>query len=94
MRAAQISPVVALLSVKEGVSRLHASRRVFDVIQRNNITVPVVHHARYHAGAIRCVRPQPLFRRAGVAGGGADAPRVTRGAAAPPQQPLVDQSSV
>lgn len=45
---------VVLLNIKDGVSRVHASRRVFEVLQRNTISVPVIHHIRFPAGASRC----------------------------------------
>lgn len=42
-----LSPVVVLLNVKEGVSRVHASRRVFEAVQQNAVTTPVIHHIRF-----------------------------------------------
>jgi len=48
-----LDAVVVLLNIKDGMSRVHASRRVFDVIKQNEITVPVVHHIRFGAGASR-----------------------------------------
>ena len=39
-----LDPIVALLNVAAGVSRLHASRRVFDVLKRSGIETPVMHH--------------------------------------------------
>eukprot|EP00197_Chlamydomonas_leiostraca_P002013 CAMPEP_0202857216 /NCGR_PEP_ID=MMETSP1391-20130828/243_1 /ASSEMBLY_ACC=CAM_ASM_000867 /TAXON_ID=1034604 /ORGANISM="Chlamydomonas leiostraca, Strain SAG 11-49" /LENGTH=714 /DNA_ID=CAMNT_0049535995 /DNA_START=93 /DNA_END=2237 /DNA_ORIENTATION=- len=49
----QLSPVVVLLNIKDGMSRIHASRRVFETIQREAITVPVIHHIRFPKGTIR-----------------------------------------
>ncbi len=40
-----------LLNIQDGVSRIHSSRRVFDVIKKNGITTPVLHHIRFAAGA-------------------------------------------
>jgi hypothetical protein len=48
-----LNPVVVLLNIKQGVSRLHASRHVFEHIQREGITAPVVHHITFPAGAVR-----------------------------------------
>jgi len=38
------SPVMILLNVPDGVSRVHASRRVFNFLKENKITAPVIHH--------------------------------------------------
>ena len=48
-----LSPVVVLLNVKDGVSRIHSSRRVFEILKRNEITTPVIHHIRFPASASR-----------------------------------------
>ena len=48
-----LDAVVVLLNIQDGMSRVHASRRVFDVIKQNEITVPVVHHIRFAPGASR-----------------------------------------
>lgn len=48
-----LAPIVVLLNIKDGVSRLHASRRVFDVLKRHEITTPVVHCMRFPAGTVR-----------------------------------------
>lgn len=34
----------ALLNIKEGVSRVHASRRIFELLQRQNNDIAVIHH--------------------------------------------------
>lgn len=42
-------PVLVLLSIKEGVSRVHASRRIFETMARESLgSVPVIHHLRFH----------------------------------------------
>jgi len=48
-----LSPAVVLLNVKDGVSRIHASRRVFEILKRSEITTPVIHHIRFPASASR-----------------------------------------
>lgn len=45
IKAAQ--PVMLLLAIKDGVSRVHASRRVFELLARGGNTVPVIHHLRF-----------------------------------------------
>lgn len=42
-----IDTVVVILNIAEGVSRVHAARRVFEVIKTNDITLPVIHHMRF-----------------------------------------------
>lgn len=49
----QVSPLVVLLDIAEGVSRVHASRRIFELLQRHNIKHPVLHHLRFPVGASR-----------------------------------------
>lgn len=41
-----VDPVMVLLNIVDGVSRLHASRRVFETLKRLDIDVPVIHHKR------------------------------------------------
>eukprot|EP00195_Chlamydomonas_chlamydogama_P017274 CAMPEP_0202902060 /NCGR_PEP_ID=MMETSP1392-20130828/16134_1 /ASSEMBLY_ACC=CAM_ASM_000868 /TAXON_ID=225041 /ORGANISM="Chlamydomonas chlamydogama, Strain SAG 11-48b" /LENGTH=702 /DNA_ID=CAMNT_0049588743 /DNA_START=163 /DNA_END=2271 /DNA_ORIENTATION=+ len=48
-----LNPVVVLLNIADGVSRIHASRRVFEVIKSHEISTPVIHHIRFPAGAVR-----------------------------------------
>lgn len=48
-----LNPIVALLATKDGVSRLHSSRRVFDVLKRHGITTPVIHRITFPAGTVR-----------------------------------------
>ena len=42
--------VLALLEVAEGVSRVHASRRFFEYLHRQQIDIPVIHHRSFEAG--------------------------------------------
>ena len=37
---------MVLLNIAPDVSRVHASRRVFELLHRHNIDVPVIHHRR------------------------------------------------
>jgi hypothetical protein len=46
-----------LLSLQDGVSRIHSSRRVFDAIKQAGSDVPVLHHIRFAAGTHRCAVP-------------------------------------
>jgi (E)-4-hydroxy-3-methylbut-2-enyl-diphosphate synthase len=39
-----LNPIVGLLNIAAGTSRLHASRRVFDVLKKHDITTSVIHH--------------------------------------------------
>lgn len=48
-----VDPIVALLDVAAGVSRLHASRRVFDILKSNDIQTPVIHHRQFESGTER-----------------------------------------
>ena len=43
--------VMALLDIASGVSRVHASRRVFDLLQRHDIDIPVIHQRAFAPGA-------------------------------------------
>ena len=45
--------VMVLLNVADGVSRVHASRRVFDALARAGADVPVIHHRVFPAGSSR-----------------------------------------
>lgn len=47
------TPVFAFLDPADQASRLHASRRVFETLQRNGSKTPVIHHVRYPKGADR-----------------------------------------
>lgn len=51
----QLPVEVILLNVKETSQRLHASRRVFETLQREGITTAVVHHITFPEGTHRCV---------------------------------------
>ncbi|KAH7624269.1 hypothetical protein Ndes2526B_g01534 [Nannochloris sp. 'desiccata'] len=44
---------MALLKTAPGLSRVHTSRRVFEVLRRNEIHVPVIHHAAFPDGVDR-----------------------------------------
>lgn len=50
---AKIDPIVALLNTADGESRLHSSRRVFDVLKNNNIETAVMHHRIFNEGSVR-----------------------------------------
>ena len=39
-----LNPIVCMLKPKEGISHLHASRRVFEIFKANDIMASVVHH--------------------------------------------------
>ena len=41
---------MALLSTAAGVSRVHASRRFFDILQEHDIDIPVIHQRVFTAG--------------------------------------------
>lgn len=43
--------VMIVLEVPEGVSRVHASRRLFNFLKEKSIDTPVIHHTVYPAGA-------------------------------------------
>ena len=45
------APVMALLCIKPGVSRVHASRRVFETLAAAAHNVPVIHHLQFSAAA-------------------------------------------
>lgn len=45
--------VVAILNIKDGVSRIHASRRVFEALKIAGATIPVIHHIRFPEGTVR-----------------------------------------
>ncbi len=59
----QLSPVVVLLNTKDGLSRIHASRRVFELIKREGITTPVIHHIRFPASASRSAKEGEIIMR-------------------------------
>ena len=42
--------VMALLSTADGISRVHASRRFFDLLQEHDIDIPVIHQRVFTAG--------------------------------------------
>jgi (E)-4-hydroxy-3-methylbut-2-enyl-diphosphate synthase len=44
---------VALLKIAPGVSRVHASRRVFEQLQQQKVDVPVIHHITFADGTVR-----------------------------------------
>jgi len=49
----QLPVDVILLNIREGSQRLHASRRVFDTLQREGITTAVIHHITFKEGTPR-----------------------------------------
>jgi (E)-4-hydroxy-3-methylbut-2-enyl-diphosphate synthase len=48
-----VDAVVALLNIQDGVSRIHASRRVFDALKRHGSQLAVLHHIRFPEGTDR-----------------------------------------
>lgn len=62
-----LAPVVVLLNIKDGVSRIHASRRVFELVKTNGITTPIIHHIRFPPSSSRqvswshCRAPQTIL---------------------------------
>lgn len=50
---ATLDPIVTLLNTAADESRLHSSRRVFDVLKTNGIETPVMHHRIYDEGSVR-----------------------------------------
>lgn len=48
-----IDVAMVLLKTAPGLSRVHSSRRVFEVLNRAEVTVPVIHHAAFPDGVDR-----------------------------------------
>jgi (E)-4-hydroxy-3-methylbut-2-enyl-diphosphate synthase len=48
--------VFVLLDVAEGVSRVHASRRFFELLRFYDIDLPVIHTRRFPAGTSSIIR--------------------------------------
>lgn len=48
-----MNAVVALLKVAPGVSRVHASRRVFETLEKRDVGIPVIHHLAFPDGSVR-----------------------------------------
>eukprot|EP00879_Flechtneria_rotunda_P000533 GHRR01000637.1.p1 GENE.GHRR01000637.1~~GHRR01000637.1.p1 ORF type:complete len:730 (+),score=224.04 GHRR01000637.1:217-2406(+) len=48
-----VDAVVALLDIQDGVSHIHASRRIFDALKRAENDIPIIHHIRFPAGTAR-----------------------------------------
>lgn len=44
--------VMVLLSTADGVSRVHASRRFFDLLQEHDIGIPVIHQRIFQSGIL------------------------------------------
>ena len=44
---------ILLLKTAPGVSRVHSSRRVSEVLQREHVDIPVIHHISFPDGAER-----------------------------------------
>ncbi|KAK9828634.1 hypothetical protein WJX72_001221 [[Myrmecia] bisecta] len=45
--------VLALLNIAPGVSRVHASRRVFEILRKHDIDISVIHHRSFPVGTSR-----------------------------------------
>jgi (E)-4-hydroxy-3-methylbut-2-enyl-diphosphate synthase len=50
---ASLDPIVALLNTAAGHSRLHTSRRVFNILKANSIETPVLHHRIFEEASVR-----------------------------------------
>ena len=48
-----LNPAVVLLNTAQGTSRIHASRRVFELLNRCEVTTPVVHYIKFGASAVK-----------------------------------------
>lgn len=48
-----VDPIVALLNTAAGTSRLHASRRVFDIVKASEVATPIIHHREFERGTER-----------------------------------------
>lgn len=48
--------VMVLLDIKEGVSRVHAARRFFELLRFYDIDLPVIHTRRFAAGTPRAYK--------------------------------------
>lgn len=51
---------MVLLDVAPGVSRIHASRRVFELLGRHDVDLPVIHRRAFPAGPSLSVPPAPI----------------------------------
>lgn len=49
----QLDPIVALLNTHSSLSRVHGSRRVFDVLKKNDVQTSVVHHRQFDGEPLR-----------------------------------------
>jgi (E)-4-hydroxy-3-methylbut-2-enyl-diphosphate synthase len=49
---ATIDAICALVNIAAGTSRVHASRRVFQIIKSNNIETPVIHHRVFEGSPV------------------------------------------
>eukprot|EP01026_Neomeris_dumetosa_P007941 TRINITY_DN1247_c0_g1_i2.p1 TRINITY_DN1247_c0_g1~~TRINITY_DN1247_c0_g1_i2.p1 ORF type:complete len:435 (-),score=74.15 TRINITY_DN1247_c0_g1_i2:473-1642(-) len=58
----------ALLCIKDGISRIHASRRVFEVIKKNDISTAVIHHLNFN-GQVAPIRDEIILKSGSEAGG-------------------------
>ena len=43
--------VMALFNTAQGVSRVHAARRFFDLLQEHDIDIPVIHQRIFQSGS-------------------------------------------
>lgn len=48
-----LNPIAALLNPPPSQSRLHSSRRVFELLKINNIGTPIIHHREFWADSTR-----------------------------------------
>jgi (E)-4-hydroxy-3-methylbut-2-enyl-diphosphate synthase len=48
-----IDPIVALLNTSPTMSRIHASRRVFDILKKSDIDTSVIHHREFEGEPAR-----------------------------------------
>ena len=46
----EVDAVMVLLNIAEGTSRVHAGRRVFEHLHRQQNDIPVIHHRVFPAG--------------------------------------------
>lgn len=49
----KLDPIVTLLNTAPSVSRLHSSRRLFDILKNCSIETPVIHHREFWADSTR-----------------------------------------
>eukprot|EP00898_Chlorokybus_atmophyticus_P007308 jgi/Chlat1/7579/Chrsp63S07087 len=47
-----VDPILILVETGPGISRVHASRRIFQILGTRGVTAPVLHHMNFAAGTI------------------------------------------